>query len=150
MYALLNKSSSLSAYFIPNSFHITSIEYAYFESPINMQGIVMGLLWLARGIGNLIGIALLYRFQYSENILSSSKYLDCNRFDWYFFILAIFMLIFSFIFICISKCCDLSLDSVIVETHRRRNNSETESASATPQLPRRRAVIPVNFESSAE
>ena len=83
------------------------------ESPVNMQGVVMGLFWFAAGIGNFIGVALPYLFGDILYIWNDPIYINCDRLDLFFFFLAMFLFVYSCIFICIAKYADLRLTNVI-------------------------------------
>ena len=82
------------------------------ESPVNMQGVVMGLFWFAAGIGTFIGVALPYLFE-NLYIWQDQTFINCDRLDLFFYILALFLFVYSCVFICIAKYSDLRLTNVI-------------------------------------
>ncbi|XP_067928099.1 solute carrier family 15 member 4-like [Watersipora subatra] len=122
-------------------FIVTGIEYAYMEAPMNMQGIVMGLFWFCAGIGYFIGVALPYIFSVIGGIWKDPVYINCDKLDLFFYILAVVLILFSIIFVFISKNTDLGLTT---EIHVGQHHLIPDSVTTTPQLGRRNPVEALN------
>lgn len=118
------------------------------EAPDNMQGIVMGLFWFCAGVGNFIGAALPYLFSDIWAIWKNSIYINCDRLDLFFYILAVFLLFFSIVFVLIAKYTDLGLTNVIGD--RRPTSTEPDSRPSTPNPRRRRLATAVNTSSDSD
>ena len=98
---------------ISHKLTVAGIEFAYAKSPVNMQGIVMGLFWFSAGIGNFIGVSLPYVFKNFLDIWKDETFINCDRLDLFFYFLAMFLLVYSGLFIFIVKKTDLKLTSAI-------------------------------------
>ncbi|XP_067928098.1 solute carrier family 15 member 4-like [Watersipora subatra] len=100
---------------------LTAMEFAYVEAPRNMQGIVMGALWCAAGLGDFIGLSLPYVF-YALDIWADLTNINCMRLDISLYILALFLIMFSILFAYIAKQHDLSLSKVIIDRPERQRS----------------------------
>lgn len=85
------------------------MEYAYLVAPQAMQGIIMGLFWMGTGVAHFLAMGLPSLFHTIPGLWSSTVYINSDRLDFVFFILAVFLLSYTFIFALIAKFCDLDL-----------------------------------------
>ncbi|XP_072051178.1 solute carrier family 15 member 4-like [Amphiura filiformis] len=85
---------------------ITGIEFAYSQSPANMQGIMMGIFLLTTGIGGYIGSLLVIIVNAATSALGAEWFPDeinDGYLEYYFFLLAGLMLVNFGIFLIIAK-----------------------------------------------
>jgi len=77
------------------------------KSPPYMQGLSMGLFWFSSGIGYFVGLALMATFQVTENINS-------GLLDVYFYVLALFLGVYTLLFYKCATYFHLGLDRMII------------------------------------
>lgn len=111
-------------------------------SPQAMQGVIMGLYWAASGIGDFIAISLPYIFHGVGGIWEDPMFINCNRLDYYLFIIAGFLFFFVIVFYIVVKCVDLGVNKVVTE------RQTTTPPVSTPQMMRRRLNDSSQFTSS--
>lgn len=109
-------------------------------APQALQGIIMGLFWFSAGCGDFLAIALPHIFK--KNIWNDFTFINCNRLDYFFFIIAGCLFVYTIIFALIAACCDLGLNRQVVE------KSIVASRIPTPQVLRRRVNESMQASSS--
>ncbi|RDD40601.1 Protein NRT1/ PTR FAMILY 8.2 [Trichoplax sp. H2] len=88
---------------------VTGFEFAYSEAPEELKGIMTGLYLLAIGLGGFIGplvITIINAITYDPKVVNSKwipKNINNGHLDYYFYFLAVFMLVNFLVYVIMTK-----------------------------------------------